>query len=783
MMTAVPRQFPPDRLSGGDSEPNASVTQPVPLSAGQRGLWLAQQLSPDVPICEAQYLEFHGDLDLDLLRKTSIQAGLEFQSGYLRLVEVDGEPHQLFDPSLDSPGPVVDMRGEPDPMAAGLQWMRREYIAPLDMTRDRLLAWVIVQVGDQHFLWYCRIHHVALDGYAAMMMMNRVAALYTAAAQGQTAEPYQAADLRTLYEADRSYRESNRFTSDQAYWVDKLADVEDESSLAAGYAPTRADSVVASAELPTVTVGRVDHSSKALGASPAAVVIAAFGSYLARMTGRDEVLVNVPVSGRTTALLRRSGGVFVNVVPLQIVLGTGDTVATLVRRVQSDLIGALRHQRCGLTDIRAAAGHNGQRRFAGPVVNVMFFPQELRLGSMTAEFHILSSGPVEDLLVDLYQTGDPPQTILHFLANPNLYTGPELSAHYTRFVQFLDAFADAAPDTDLGQVHPDSAGHGSRMRRRRENLAFWRVALADLPIELRLPADRPRPVVLSDRGATVRYAVGVELMHALERVARQCSSSLFTVVHGTLAVLLARLSGTTDIPIGTPIAGRGAAELDDVIGMFVNTLVLRTEIDLHEPFTDLLGRIKQIDLDAFEHADAPFEQLVDHLAPQRPQSRHPLFQVMLAFQNLERMKLELPGVEVSVVDLPNEVSPLDLQIVLSDNYDSGGMTAAVTYATDLFDAETIDALMHRWIRVLESVATDPTVPVGMIDVLEPTERTDLLSRSGAPTAAPTTLADLLTAAVARDPDATAIVFDGQPLSYRELDKRSNRLARLLIQRG
>ncbi|MFQ6398783.1 condensation domain-containing protein, partial [Nocardia sp. KC 131] len=781
-MTARP-QFPHNSYSGGDAEPNASVTQPVPLSAGQRGLWLAQKLSPDVPICEAQYLEFVGDLDLAILRQASIQTGHEFQAGYLRLIEVDGEPHQLFDPSLDSQGPVIDMRGEPDPMAAALEWMRREFTAPLDMTRDRLVAWTVVQVGDRHFLWYLRIHHVVLDGYAAMTIVNRVAALYTAAVRGQTAEPNLTADLRTLYEADRSYRESKRFTTDQAYWVDRLADVEDESSLAAAHAPARADSVVVKAELPTVTVEQIDHSAKVSDATPAAVVIAAFGSYLARMTGRDQVLVNIPVSGRTTAVLRRSGGVFVNVVPLPIVLGTGDTVRTLVRRVQSDLVGALRHQRCGLADIRAAAGHNGQRRFAGPVVNVMFFPQELRLGSMTAEFHILSSGPVEDLLVDLYQAGDPPKTILHFLANPNLYTGPELSAHHTRFVQFLDEFAAAAPDTDLGQVHPDSAHHGAGMRRRRENLAFWRATLANLPIELCLPTDRARPVVMSNRGATIDYTLDAELVQVLERFARQHSSSLFMVIHSALAVLLARMSGTTDIPIGTPIAGRGAAELDDVIGMFVTTLVLRTEIDLDESFTDLLGRTRQTDLDAFEHADVPFEQLVDQLAPQRTQSRHPLFQVMLAFQNLEQVNLELPGLDISVVDLPNEVSRFDLQFVLSDDRNSGGMSVTVTYATDLFDTATIDSLIHRWIRILQSVATDPTVPVGTIDILEPAERTDLLTHSGTPATTPTTLADMLTAAATRNPDATAIVFDGRQMSYRELDEHSNRLARLLIERG
>ncbi|MEU7769685.1 condensation domain-containing protein, partial [Nocardia sp. NPDC049190] len=288
---------------------------------------------------------------------------------------------------------------------------------------------------------------------------------------------------------------------------------------------------------------------------------------------------------------------------------------------------------------------------------------------------------------------------------------------------------------------------------------------------------------MSQRGATASCSLGVESVRGLERLARERSSSLFMVVHSALVVLLARLSGSGDIAIGTPIAGRGGVVLDEVVGMFVNTLVLRTGVDLDESFTGLLERVRRVDLDAYAHADVPFEQLVDVLAPQRSQSRHPLFQVLLAFQNLERVELALPGLEVSVVDLPSEVSRFDVQFVVSDDVDTGGLRIAVTYATDLFDAATIDSLTRRWVRILESVAVDPMVSVAGIEVLEAGERADLLTRGGVPTAAPVTLADLLAAAVARDPDATAIVFEGERLSYRELDERSNRLARLLIQHG
>ncbi|WP_051028054.1 non-ribosomal peptide synthetase [Nocardia higoensis] len=760
-----------------DSWTDAPAAQPVPLSSGQRALWIAQRLSPGVPICEAQYIEFRGDLDVDLLRRVSIRAGREFQSGYLRLVEVEGEPFQVFDPTLESEGPVIDMRDEPDPMAAALRWMRQEYTAPLDMTRDRLTAWTLVQVGDQHFLWYSRIHHVALDGYAAMTMVNRVAALYTAAVQGRTADQCEAADLRTLYEIDRSYRESERFANDQAYWADRLAGVQEMSNSATAPAPASAHSVAAIGELPAGTVDGIQRFARASGASPAAVVIAAYGCHLARMTGRDQAMINVPVSGRTTAVLRRSGGVFVNVAPMPIDIDERDTAATLVRRVQSDLIAALRHQRCGLSDIRAAAGHSGQRRFAGPMVNVMFFSQEIRLGSITGEFHILSSGPVEDLLIDLYQTGDPPRTVLHFMANPALYTGGELTRQHTAFAQFLDAFTAVSPDTALGQVHPESVRAGARIRRRRESLEFWRATLAELPEELSLPVDRPRRGARSDRWGTRVSQLRAGLVEGLERVARECRCSLFTVVHGALAVLLARSSGSGDIWVGTPATRHDDAPVDPARETLADTVVLRTEVDLAESFADFLVRVRRSDRDAFDHADVPLDQLVDRFAPQR--SRHSLCPVMVEFQKSSPGDAESSGADLPATDLSGDATGCDLRVVVAE----GGRTVRFIYATDLFDVATIDSLARRWIRILESVVADPSVTVGAIDVLDPAERVELSTRRGGPGEAPVTLADLLSSAVARDPERVAVVSGNRRMSYRELDEESNRLARVLAGRG
>src|SRR5690606_9095441 len=203
-------------------------------------------------------------------------------------------------------------------------------------------------------------------------------------------------------------------------------------------------------------------------------------------------------------------------------------------------------------------------------------------------------------------------------------------------------------------------------------LAYWRSALADLPEQLDLPSDRPRPATQSFRGGSVPVRIDADTHRALIGVGQDQSATLFMVVHTALAVLLSRLSGAEDLAIGTPIAGRGEAALEDLIGTFINTLVFRSRIDTAEPFETLLARQREIDIQAFAHADVPFERLVEVLNPARSQARHPLFQVGLSFQNQTRATLELPGLTVSGVDFDTEMSQFDLHLILTDTYDEQG---------------------------------------------------------------------------------------------------------------
>jgi amino acid adenylation domain-containing protein/non-ribosomal peptide synthase protein (TIGR01720 family) len=319
---------------------------------------------------------------------------------------------------------------------------------------------------------------------------------------------------------------------------------------------------------------------------------------------------------------------------------------------------------------------------------------------------------------------------------------------------------------------------------------YWRHRLGGAPDQLELPTDRPRPAVATTNGGTHTFEIDAELVRALEKLGRDHNATTFMVVHAALAVLLAKLAAADDISIGTPVAGRGDAALDDVVGMFVNTLVLRTEVDPRTSFDDLLREIREVDLAAFSHADVPFERLVDVLAPARSQARHPLFQVMLTFQNLDRTSVELPGLTIAAVDYEADLAKFDLQVTLWDSATAGsepaGLTVALTYAADLFDESTMARFGERFVRVLRAITAAPAAAVGEIDLLDSVERKSVLTFGSGPAheiTSGTTLVGQFDGRVEQTPDAQTLVFEDVRLTYAELDARANRLARYLLSVG
>ncbi|UGT62305.1 non-ribosomal peptide synthetase [Nocardia asteroides] len=312
-------------------------------------------------------------------------------------------------------------------------------------------------------------------------------------------------------------------------------------------------------------------------------------------------------------------------------------------------------------------------------------------------------------------------------------------------------------------------------------LTYWQHALRGIPARLDLPADHPRPTVATGRGARHTFTIPAATYRAVEELARRHNASAFMVTHAAFAVLLARLTGTRDITVGTPVAGRGEAALDDLVGMFVNTLVLRTPIDPAEPFTDLLTRVRETDLAAFANAELPFERLVEVIDPERSAAHHPLFTVALFFQNLDPVALELPGLTVAGLDVDGVRARFDLQLTITPRGTDAG--AEFTYAADLFEPATVAGFADRLLRVLDALIARPETPVGDIPLLTADERS-AVPRSGPALELPAgQLLDGYRRAVTARPDAIAVVFEDRTLTYAEFDAAVNRLARLLVARG
>ncbi|PIB73331.1 non-ribosomal peptide synthetase, partial [Mycobacterium celatum] len=330
-------------------------------------------------------------------------------------------------------------------------------------------------------------------------------------------------------------------------------------------------------------------------------------------------------------------------------------------------------------------------------------------------------------------------------------------------------------------------------------LAYWEQALAGMPERLVLPTDRPYPPVADYRAGSVAVEWPADLQQQVARVAREHNATSFMVVQAALAVLLSKLSASSDVALGFPIAGRRDPALDELVGFFVNTLVLRVDVAGDPTLGELLAEVRSRSLAAYEHQDVPFEVLVERLHPVRSMAHHPLVQVMLAWQNLpgqdmnSAAEMALDGLRVtpSPVDI-HTTAGMDLAFALAERFTEAGEPAgiggAVEFRTDVFDAHTIEALIERLERVLAAMAAEPSRRLSSVDVLDESERARVdewghRAALSAATAASVSVPGLFAAQVARTPDAVAIRCQGRSWTYRELDGAANRLAHLLAGHG
>ncbi|UYQ65424.1 non-ribosomal peptide synthetase [Streptomyces peucetius] len=410
-------------------------------------------------------------------------------------------------------------------------------------------------------------------------------------------------------------------------------------------------------------------------------------------------------------------------------------------------------------------------------------------------FDLAAELPLRATLVELAPEDHVVVLLLHHITTDEWSDRPFLRDLATAYASRLDG---AAPDWEPLPVQyadyalwqqrllGDPADRGSLAARQ---LDYWHTTLAGAPEELELPTDRPRPARPAFTGAELDIDFDARVHEGLKRLARETGASMFMVVHAAVAALLHRMGAGTDIPLGSPIAGRSDEALDELVGFFVNTLVLRTDVSGDPSFTELLARVRETDLAAFSHADVPFESVVEKLNPTRSLSRNPLFQVMVGYHARTGAELQLPGLGLEYVPFRIRSAKFDLVFSFTehtpDDGGTGSLNCRLEFATELFDEETAERLGDRLRRLVAALVAAPRQPLSQAEILADDERRLVLEgfNGAAREVDEESFPALFARRLAERPDAVAVVDRSRSVTYAQLDARANRIARLLAARG
>ena len=489
---------------------------------------------------------------------------------------------------------------------------------------------------------------------------------------------------------------------------------------------------------------------------------------------------NVPLAIRITGPLDRPA----LAAALEDVIERHETLRTVFREIEGSVCQVV---------INPSSSQSHQIVLHPIETNEAELPELLRAEGRTG-FDLQTHCPIRAQLYVLAPTEHVLLLVIHHIAYDGWSLAPlvkDLSRAYTarrdsRTPDFRPLPASYADYTRWQLEWLGETDHPGSLAARQ--LAYWTETLAGLPELVSLPTDWPRPPRASQQGDQVHFELSPEVYLGLKKIARERGATLFMVLHAGLAALLTRLGAGTDVPIGTPVAGRNDDALQDLIGFFVNTIVLRTDTSGDPQFVDLLKQVREVNLAAYVHQDLPFERLVEKLEPKRSLAHNPLFEIMLAVQG-HPIGFELAGLDVETRQIPIGTCRFDLVMNLLEPRDhedvSWGITELVEYRSGLYERSTIEAFCARYVRLIESVIRDPERRLSAIDLLTDKERHRILAAGGGGTQPiePRTVPSLFAEQVAKTPNGTAVEFEACTVSYRALDQRVNQLARVLIERG
>ncbi|MBU6529701.1 amino acid adenylation domain-containing protein, partial [Streptomyces mayonensis] len=424
----------------------------LPLLAAQEGIWAGQQLDLDSPAYNtAEYVRISGPVDTAAFDQALHHVVAETEALHVTFATDDrGRPRQFTAPAGDWHTHIADLTAVPDPRAAALAWMHQDMARPVDLARGPLFGHALLRTGPEEFLWYHRVHHIALDGFGLSLVARRVAQVHTALTAGERPPDSGFGTLEAVLAEERTYRASARHAEDAAYWTHRYGDrphVPSPAGRSALPARTSHRQVTDLDQERADTLREVSHD---LSVTWSDVLLAVTGAHLHRLTGASETVLSLPSTGRLGSVSLRVPAMVRNILPLRIPAGPGDSLRGLAHRVARELRAGLPHQRYRYEQLRRDLKLvGGERRLSGPGVNIMPFRYDLRFAGCPSTVHNVSAGPVDDLAVNVYDRGDGTGLRVAVDANPDLYTEAGTAAFQEGLLTLLEeALTD--PDRPLG---------------------------------------------------------------------------------------------------------------------------------------------------------------------------------------------------------------------------------------------------------------------------------------------------------------------------------------------
>jgi enterobactin synthetase component F len=508
------------------------------LTTAQRGLWFTQRISPGSTLNLAEAAEIRGQIHPELFQRALRQVLREAEQLRVRIIERNGHPHQVVQPSTDIDFPYLDFSGHGDANAAIQRWMADEVVRPVDLATEAPWVSALLKVADGHYFWYHRAHHTVCDGYGGGMIARRLAEVYNAYAKGFEPDAHQFATVHETVEAESAYRNSRQFHKDREYWLQQLGQLPEAATLSR--LPHRhglSDRWLRSTgHLSADAAERVAKIAKDARVSAPQVLISIIASYYQRVTRLRELVFAMPVSGRINGVLRRAVGVCANLAPIRLSFTPEMTFPDLMGQVSKLTLAALRHQQYRYEDLRRDLGLlRKDQNIAWLGINIEPFDYCLNFDGASTTLHNLSNSSIEDLVVFVYDRGTDSGLRFDLDANPVLYSAAELEEHRGR-LSFLFEQVLANPGkrlTDYSIIAEEE---------RRRLVSGWNQTLGEIP-DAGLPAVVARWAAKTPEATAVEFE-GVRLSYRQlhEQSVRQARSLIANGIKpgGIVAIALPR---------------------------------------------------------------------------------------------------------------------------------------------------------------------------------------------------------------------------------------------------